>query len=166
MILLSIDPGDTHCGLAQFSAPGQIEHVEQIDVNVWEVGPEEAADYVARNLINRTLDVLVVERFRLYGDKAQQQVGSEMLTSELIGVLKYLVRSANELYEAKGDRIPVELALQGADIQNPMRKQLRARGIKSQAKGKPHGQSAELHGYFYLFRMLESRGATLPRRGV
>jgi hypothetical protein len=157
MKLLAIDPGGEHVGLAQFEV---LDDLQVAVRGVWESPPDEAADVVAGMLLGNTLGVLVVEGFRLYGDKALAQVGSEMHTSELIGVLKYLVRSANYRNRREGTA-EVVLALQPAHIQKPMAGQLRARGVKSKAAGLPHGKSAELHGWHYLGRNVLGWGEPL-----
>lgn len=86
-----------------------------------------------------------------------QQVGSEMLTSQMIGVIKWLVRKQNEhaarhldaeksgkmltcelqggvCADPKRQVLHCKLTIQPADIKNPTRGILRRKGIKSVAK--------------------------------
>lgn len=98
------------------------------------------------------VDVLVVEEFRLYEDKAAVQIGSTMPTCEVIGVIKYLWRTV------PGEA--VDLVLQGAGIKEGCQKILRRKGVVSLAKSRKaggHAYDAELHGQYYLHRLKESQ---------
>lgn len=153
--LLAIDPGDKHVGVAAF-----VEESDGTPVCAWatEYTPDEAANLVAGMLFRGELRYLVVERFALYADKAMAQVGSEMQTSELIGVFKYLVRVHNE--SATGDggardpwlQPPCDLFIQGADIKKGIRAQIEARGISRITPKETHHGDAEEHGWYRILR--------------
>lgn len=157
MNLWAIDPGGEHVGIAQFSdypagpeAGGGSLGTWQCDL-AWETDPSDAIDAIRRVL--PTLDILVVEEFRLYPDRALAQTGSTMPTCELIGQIKLLHR-----YEGTG-----ALFLQPAAIQEPTAGVLRRRGIRSTAKGTragPHALSAELHGWCWLLRYAAAASAS------
>ena len=168
MKLIAVDPGDTHVGVAFFETddPDPWTGVggdkwECVDAQEW--SPMDFADALGETLLAGEIETLVIERFRLYGDKANEQVGSEFETAQLIGILKYLVRLNNlhverhrvldEKHDAgtsggvllaceqRGgscqDGTPyrhVTLALQMADIKKPTTGILRSRKIKSTAK--------------------------------
>lgn len=144
--VIAVDPGDAHCGMAEglTHSNGQFEVVR-----AWELAPDDCADYVAGWLLSGELEALVVERFSLYADKASQQVGSQMETAQLIGVLKYLVRVAGN----------AKLAMQGADIKRSMRAQLKARGISLLPAEADHARDAQLHLWHWVGREKMGWGA-------
>lgn len=144
--VVAIDPGDVHCGMALgvVSTSGQF-----IVTRAWEATPEECADEVAGWLLAGELATVVVERFNLYADQAQTQIGSSFPTAELIGVLRFLVRTAGS----------AELVLQGADIKKSMRAQLAARGIKLLPAAADHARDAQLHLWHHAGRRLLGWGA-------
>ncbi|HXJ63683.1 MAG TPA: hypothetical protein VNN79_08000 [Actinomycetota bacterium] len=160
-LLVAVDPGDEHVGIAAF-----IQEVDEKPVCAWttETDPVAAADQIARMITRDEVAVLVVERYSLYADKALAQIGSEMHTSELIGVLKYLVRVHNLKVWAGDPKDPwatgpkqrIELAIQGASIKRGTRAQLEARGIVRVGQVKSHSGDAEEHGWHFLLRNGES----------
>lgn len=187
MKLIAVDPGDTHVGVAFFETDdpnpwtgGGGDKWECVDAQEW--SPMDFADAVGETLLAGEIETLVIERFRLYGDKAQEQTGSEFETAQLIGILKYLVRLNNmhvarhEAVEEGGGLLPCEqrggtcqdgtpyrhvtLALQMADIKKPTIGVLRSRKIKSTAKREAaggHAFDAELHGWYYILKGSEGR---------
>lgn len=132
MKVLAIDPGDEHTGWALWS--------EGEGVSAGEVDSGRAVEWVQEKLQGVGVDVVVIEKYVLYPGKAGVQSWQPMLTSELIGGLKVIA-------EEKGARVEE----QGAFIKVPMRKQLRARGIKLKGIG-GHARDAELHLYHYLIK--------------
>ena len=136
--MLAIDPGGQHVGLALFrQLPG---------LGGWEcwmtqeMTPEQFASWFTDTVDG--FDLVVHERFTLYEDKAMSLIGSEMETSQLIGVIKYIC-----------DQKQVPWVAQPAAWQQPTLGLLRAHGIESQAKKSGSGGhclSAELHGWAYL----------------
>lgn len=152
--LVAIDPGDVHVGWAEFC---EEHNGEVVCFNAEEITPDECADRVARRLFRGEIRYLVVERFTLYADKALAQVGSEMQTSELIGVLKYLVRVNNEGAAKEGEDDPwsktrCTMYIQGADIKKPIRAQMEARGIERTTPVGSHHGDAEEHGWYRILR--------------
>ncbi len=145
--VVAIDPGSVHCGVAVFLGERCYE--------AYEVDPPELYRRLESWLKMGTMDVLVVEEFRLYEDKAKVQIGSTMATCEVIGVIKYLVGR----WGVEGG---VELALQGAGIKEGCQKILRAKGVVSLARSRRaggHAFDAELHGQYYIRRRIEREGA-------
>lgn len=138
--VLAIDPGGVHVGVALFR-----ETKAALPWECWwvkEFTPDEFVAWLETSLPR--FDVVVVELFRLYEDMAQTLIGSEMETSQLIGVIKYLLKSA-----------PAALMMQPAAWQQPVLGILRARDMRSKAKAEGAGShclSAELHGWAYLIR--------------
>lgn len=171
--LMAVDPGDVHVGVVLFEqdANGDWDCIE-----AYETTPDECSDRVAWMIVEGSLHTLVYERFRLYPDLAQEQQGSEFVTVQLIGAMRWLVRQQNEhadrhtRAEADGvvlscltgkspvdcrGKIPKRLEICGqmADIQQPTRAILRRKGIKSASrrlKAGPHALSAELHAWYHL----------------
>jgi hypothetical protein len=137
--LVAIDPGDRHVGWATFVG---VECTE-----VAELSPAECILRLEHLLQARALDVLVYESFALFPWEAQNQHWSEFETAQLIGVFKYLHARYGQ---------GCELVKQPASIKKPAFAQLRARGIKSQAKrqGVPgqHVLDSEAHGWWYILK--------------
>lgn len=140
--VLGIDPGDKHVGLARWARG-------DAGVDCSEVHADMAYHEVDAILIE-AIDggyqpVVAIESFQLYEDKALAQSGSGMLTSQMIGGIKYI---------AQGMGVPV--VEQGALIKAATRAQLRARGIK--LTGSIHARDAGLHcAHFVLFNHLGLR---------
>lgn len=158
--LVAVDPGDRWTGVAFFTNdpdPFTREPLGWRCQGAVEMGREEFEDSLSETLEDSDLDFLVYERFRLYGDKAGAQTGSEFDTSQIIGVIKWLVRTHNahaaehEAADKTGHVIlpceapggahheprvwrPTTLAGQMADIKKPTRGILNHRGIKSVAR--------------------------------
>lgn len=178
--LIAIDPGDEHVGVALFTHTAD---------GVWRVGhvvemaPAEACDWYANLLITTdSLETIVIERFRLYADRAASQKGSEFETAQMIGILKWLTRANNEharIHQLKDQNPSIRLTcqqpyggctkgvrprpravaqvLQMADIKKPAAGVLRSKGIKSVAKrlkAGGHCVDAELHGWYHLLHDL------------
>lgn len=180
--LIAVDPGDVHVGVAFFQTEDPDPWSGQgggdwecVDTQEWT--PNEFADGLAETMLVGEIDTIVFERFRLYADLAAEQTGSEFLTSQLIGVIKYLVRINNlhaqrhQEAEGKGAYLPCEmrggmcagsqgakirtinLVGQGADIKKPTAGVLKSKKMKSTAKrlkAGGHCFDAELHGWHYI----------------
>lgn len=147
--LIAIDPGDKHVGVAFFTGQGCYL--------VQEMTPDELCDLMWVWMDTASVDTLVVEKFQLYPDKAKEQSYGEMLTSQLIGRIKEIVRRT---MTTTGLIVPI--IEQPASIKQPTFKQLRARKIQSIAKrDKVPGQhvlDAEAHGWYYLMKGAKQQG--------
>lgn len=156
-ILLGIDPGDIHVGVAAFAE----------DRDGWprcewarEMEHDEATDFIVRQVSAYTVFGISLERFNLYEDQKDNQVGSEFKTCEQIGVIKFIVRVNNENTGLTGDQDNgdpwsppfVRLWLQGADIKKPTRAQMKARGIERITPVGSHHGDAEEHGWHRILR--------------
>lgn len=177
----AVDPGDVHVGFAEFGVFGTDAAGDGwVCTRAWEKDPDNAIDDIAAAMLQYHIDVLVVEEFRLYPDKAMAQTGSIMGTCELIGQIKWAHRLdsrrrreevaksvGKEAAFRKGTKgyknvlawvernATIDLILQPAAIQAPTTGVLRRRGIKSVAKATGaggHALSAELHGWHYILR--------------
>lgn len=138
--MLAIDPGSVHCGMAQF--------VGERCVRAWEVKPYECLLAVQEWLDQDALDVLVVENFRLYGNRALNQINSELGTVRVIGALEFIHAWWGT------ERVKLDVT-QMASILDPTKKILKAKKVVSQAKRSKAGEhalSAELHGYHFLLK--------------
>lgn len=129
MRVFAIDPGDRHVGFASW------HRLERLAYEV------DAAEAVSRleQILGRG-DLLILEEFRLYPEKAAAQSYSPMETSQMIGAMKLVARQ-------KG----ADVVEQGAGIKKATRAQLRARGIKQVGEG-GHARDAELHLLHYLLK--------------
>ena len=137
--VVSIDPGGAHVGWCE----ARVDSVGTVVVDhIVEMSPQESIHAAERTF--PTADVVVIERFALYPDKAKMLVGSEMETSQLIGVLKYLAR-LNEC----------ELVIQPASIKVPTESLMRHRGVRHAAVTRRvggHAKDAETHLFHYVMR--------------
>lgn len=189
MKLIAIDPGDVHCGVAYFETTTEVRDGRDriIRQDGWECTdtqehlPGDLEDGLALALIDGDFDVIVLEQFNLYPDKAMAQTGSTMPTCEMIGCIKWAhrldtrrradrfaelnIRSRSKAIrdEAARNQNQVQFVLQPAAIQDPTAGLLRRRGIKSVAKQSwkaiqeaggegDHALSAELHGWHFILR--------------
>lgn len=124
MRLLAIDPGEKHVGLCW----------DSVDcIMTAERTPAEAIAWLGA-FVN-AFDEVVIESFKLYPGQTRKTTYRKMGTSELIGAIKLLCRQRD-----------VPCVEQDATIKKPMRRQLRARGIKQVGCGS-HERDAELHYY-------------------
>lgn len=131
---LAIDPGDIHVGWAEIRCLD-----DHIVVGEWT--PNECVTKIRERLTwfqDRGFTwELILEEFVLYPGKSKDQAGSDMKTSQLIGVLKQVAVDF-------GSRA----VMQGAHVKKPTRRQLRARRIKRKAIGAGiHASDAEEHLY-------------------
>lgn len=148
-LVLSVDPGDKHVGVALWAYE---EDKGWICESAQETTVAEFVDILEVGLKGGGIGCVVYEIFQLYGDKAQAQTGSEFETSQLIGVIKYLVDKAPTLWPDPG---PVQIFKQPAGIKTPTIGILRRKKVKSMAKSMKadpdgHGFDAELHGYHFF----------------
>jgi hypothetical protein len=130
-MVLAVDPGDNHVGAALWRASDQSIRAKEYDADTW-------LPTFARIVMK--VDVVVVEEFRLYPNKAAAQSWSPMATAEMIGAMKWIASQAG-----------VRLQLQGADIKLPTRRQCKVRGLVYKNKS-IHAADALLHLHYYLLR--------------
>lgn len=156
---IAIDPGDRWTGVAFFRRD---ENGEWSCVDAQEFGREEFEDALSELIFTRDpddpfIEWVVFEKWRLYADHAGNQTGSEFEASQLIGVIKYIVRVNNDhverhiMAEAEGRMMTcetrgggcedpanrprhIEIFKQGAEIKKPTTGILRKKGIKSTAR--------------------------------
>lgn len=146
--ILTVDPGSEHTGIALwFYYPGKgwrCDHAQ-------EISPGDFVTSLENYLKSNSLGTVVYESWQLYADKAQQQVGSELETVQLIGVIRYLV----ERDEPDWPFEPVQLFKQPASIKKATKAILGRKKVISVAKRlrmdpDGHAFDAELHGYHFL----------------
>lgn len=126
--VLAIDPGDKHIGMffleiikGKYGKPIYFHSMNTRDVN----------DYTFELIIKlwieswftfypndeTTENILIVEKFLLYGKKAKAQTGSQMKTSQLIGAIK----TWWETFNIQGKKIYVEQSASMAKSWNDIR---------------------------------------------
>jgi hypothetical protein len=152
----AVDPGDIHVGLAEFRG-GRC-------VAASETRPEEFCDMLfdlssesdrsaGPNGVRGEMapDLVVLERFALRGELMAQQQGSEFLTSQMIGTIRFICRRG-------GIPLVVQTPQQHKTVlkRQPW-KDWPLRRWTSYGHG-PHAKSAELHGYFYVQERLRELG--------
>lgn len=119
-----------------------------------EYGFTEFEDWLAESIANDIFGAVIFETWQLYGDKALEQTGSQMETSQLIGVIKYLVRTQPQRWPDHG---PVTIYQQPAGIKKAtlaILKKKRVVSVAKKLKEDPDGHAfdAELHGYQFFGR--------------
>lgn len=154
-MVVGIDPGDVHCGIATVRASyDDATHEGTIEpIRCLERTPDECVDLVAAWCLEGWVDAVAIERWTLYGDKAQEQVGSEMLTAQTIGALRYMLRLCNRERRDNGLR-EIAVHLQGADIKKATRAQAKARQIGLIPAPADHERDAQLHAIHYSARFV------------
>jgi hypothetical protein len=93
----SCDPGDIHIGFAVWSG-SRCMWADELTVDGFTEQLEHLTGLISGT---RLIEVLVQEKFVLYGWKASEQIGSEFLTSQLIGTSKYICKRAGVHYIGK-----------------------------------------------------------------
>src|ERR1017187_9871856 len=125
MRILAVDPGDSHVGCALY-ADGEVTAAE---VN--------EADWLPRFAeLVETLDLVVIEEFRLYPGSAPALSWSPMKTVKMIGAMEWIATCAG-----------VPITLQSAAVKIPTRAQCKARGIVWKHKS-IHARDALLHLHY------------------
>jgi len=153
--IVAIDPGGEHVGVSMFA-----EYDDAWEC-VWsgEMSPDEFWGWYSEMMWRGLIDIVVYETWTLYPDKAQQQIGSDMPTSQLIGVIKYVHWATRD----GSNRWPggtIELIGQPASIKTPIRSVLKNRKLTSMAKflriPLDHAADSELHGYYHLIHTMKA----------
>lgn len=134
MNVLAIDPGEIHCGVAYFDKRGNCSWTV-------EMTPMELFQFIGQTMQN---EVIIVESFRLYPDKAMAQQWSQLKTVETIGVIRYLCLTKH-----------LDMVEQAASIKNVAKRQMKARDVENKAvverKG-GHAADAFMHGWYYCHK--------------
>jgi hypothetical protein len=141
--MVSIDPGDIHVGVAVWDCADPYE--EWVCQDAFETRPVPFLRALQVAVGSGIVQTVVFERFVLEPERVQASVGSDMLTSQMIGAIKFAVNGR------------CEIVGQTNQIKNPTRSVLRSRGIKSVAKRNKaggHAFDAELHGAYHVIRTL------------
>lgn len=146
---IAIDPGEHHCGVALFTIRMGADGLPECECTLTtEHTPEGLFDNLKvwaalRGNSKGQFDVMVVEKFTLYPEKAPSLAYSELRTVEVIGVLRERCRQEG-----------IALVMQPASIKKATEGQLKSRGIALKSKGSGgHAKDAELHGWHYWLRM-------------
>ena len=144
-LLISVDPGGVHVGVAAF------DRQDKGWGCVWvaEMRPDQFEDWLATNLQAGLVLALVVEKFTLFADKALEQTGSEMETSQLIGAIRYIHRREAPgvplVWQRPADKAPAFAIL--------ARKKYRFTADRMKVTGQ-HVRDAEVHGVKYIMDTL------------
>ncbi len=114
--LIAIDPGDVYTGVAFFALTDEGGWYCQ---DAQEFSPPDFEDALAGLILGDRKTpppIIVYEKFRLYADKAELQTGSEFLTSQHIGVIKYIIRVHND-HVARHARAEEEHRMMSCELQ-------------------------------------------------
>lgn len=133
----SIDPGDIHVGVTTWSGDQCLRS--------WETTPDRMVDMLIEVTDAGKIDLVVYEKFQLYGELMGQQIGSEFQTSELIGAMKHICRRT---------AVPMRRYLAGHHkklykTMAFMPPQMPLRAWKSYGHG-GHSKDSECLGYFWV----------------
>jgi hypothetical protein len=148
---MAVDPGDEHVGVAWFDRQGDAWGC----VYVEEMTPDEFYVYLEQALHSGWFDYLIVESWALYRDMAMKLIGSEMETSQLIGMIKYVVWKVNSCSHMNPmmER-EVELVFQAPKIKRAVFAILARKGYKFAADRlrvpAQHVRDAEVHGVKFI----------------
>lgn len=139
--MIAVDPGDVHVGVSYFDGTGKCRWAR-------EFGPLGFLIWLNQYLPILRIGVLVVERYQLYPNKAAQQHGSDMLTSQLIGAIRWI-----------GHQHGIPVVQQQAALKVPTESLINHRGVERKSLGEGgHAKDAETHGHCYLWKTrLENR---------
>lgn len=130
---LALDPGDT-TGIAVFQGPSLFSFDQ--------VPSKGMADALSELLEYQTYNQIIIESYRVYQDKAQAHVRSDVPTLQLIGVLRYIIERASMPYR-------MQSASQAKAFQT--NDKLREWGFWQGHKNK-HAHDAIRHAcYYFLF---------------
>lgn len=153
IVMVAVDPGGRHVGVTMYTD----EHEDGNWTCDWskEFTPQEFEDWLSEHMILGTINILVVEEWILFASLAAEQTGSDMPTSQLIGVIKYIHR----MTKAQWPMGECDLVFQSVQIKVPTRSLLRSRGVKSWAKAHKvtgdHVLDAELHASYHIIKTLK-----------
>ncbi len=149
--VFGVDPGDKHVGFC--------EACTQAD-GTWEVYAPVELDppNFIHTITSMDPDLIILESYRVYSDKAMQHIGSEVPTAEMIGYVKWM------RYQ-RGLPGPI---MQSASIKKPTEGWMDLLGIRHQAVTKRrggHAKDAETHIYHYLMRTLKVDPINIKQKG-
>lgn len=100
MRLLAIDPGET-TGYSIWEIPddmyGRPFH-PYADMSQYLVTDGELSYHHGVEELIKSVDIVVFEKFLLYAHKAKTQIGSEFITSQIIGIIKYICNTHNRAW--------------------------------------------------------------------
>ncbi|AZF98655.1 hypothetical protein SEA_RIOVINA_31 [Arthrobacter phage Riovina] len=154
-MILAVDPGDEHVGVAWLDRQEKGWAV----VFVTEMTPEEFLDYILPALQSGLFRYFVLESFSLYADKLKEQIGSEMLTSQMIGAAKFAVKITNDASHLNpAMQYEVQLVMQQPAVKEPAFRILdRKKYVFTAKRLKVPGQhvlDAEVHGIKFVMDTL------------
>lgn len=149
-MLLAVDPGDEHVGVAWFDK----QEGGWGCVLVQEMTPAEFRQYLGPALNSGVFGTLVVESWSLRRDMAVKLIGSEMETSQMIGMIKYAAWVAVSAFH-----VPLKLHFQSPKDKAPTFAITARKGYVSTADRlkvpAQHVRDAEIHGIHYVKRTLD-----------
>lgn len=143
-LVLCLDPGET-TGWAVFSQ-GHLILCDQEPTGSEPALMADFIEHVQSDVINSAtfntgLDQIVYEEYRIRGNKAQQHIGSEVVTIQHIGAIR-----------ATADRLGIPVAKQAAGLAKGFASDEKLRQWGLFQRGKRHANDAIRHGvYWHLF---------------
>lgn len=140
---MALDPGDIHVGWALHTG---LPDLRQALTGEWR--PKEACRAIKFMIQAGDVDEIIMEEYRLYDRKYEDQAWSPFLTVQLIGAVKWIAEDTapDRTWHCAqcGDGIGIHVHEQGATIKKGTRAQLPRRGIIQVGDG-THARDAELH---------------------
>ena len=136
-MIIAVDPGGAHCGVATHGAGEVADEVE-----TFTLAPRQFEDWLTEELTAGHVELVIYEGYRLYPWELKSQTWSRVETVEVIGVLLYLCR-------VHGVAVKEQLP----PIKKPTAKVAPKLGWQFARGGDRHSQDAELHLAYHLLRL-------------
>ncbi len=140
-VILSIDPGDPHCGYATF-VNGECTQAE-------EHVPYRMLSLLELRCWRQDVEDVVLEGWVAMPGQHAAKTADMVATCKVIGVVEWLTR-----------KYGVPLHVQQPNVKKPTAAILKAHGVLLKSAGAGgHAKDAELHGHAYLLRKKEGQDA-------
>lgn len=148
---IAIDPGET-CGVARTY---EVPTPSGLDLKLYYGSLsrplEEFLQGFNHMCLTERIDLVIVESYRIYPDKAMMHIGQPLVTAELIGAIKWIAG-----YQG------IRVIEQPAGIKATTGALLKGRGFKAVGKDQ-HAKDAEVHLWYHALREIESQLVTTGR---
>jgi len=150
-MILAVDPGDEHVGVAWFDK----QEKGWACVLVLEMTPDDFDQYLEQALHSGIFRYFVYESWSLRRDMAVKMIGSEFETCQMIGMIKYVVKKVNASAHINPnmDR-EIELIVQSPKVKKATFAITAKKGYQSTADRlkvpAQHVRDAEIHGIHFI----------------
>ena len=143
---IAIDPGET-CGIARSY---EVPPPSTLDLHPYYGALSHPLEIFLQGFnnmcITERVDLVIVESYRIYPDKAMAHIGQPLITAEAIGAIKWIAG-----YQG------IETIEQPAGIKPTTGAMLKGRGFKAIGTDR-HAKDAEIHLWYYALNGRMKRG--------